>query len=108
MRGPKTSGTIQSVTRTSDGKGGSTESWGTVITLRGVLQPINAVERLGPDKETNYSTHMFYISYVLTTTITTFMRLIVGTRTFRIEFVKNPSNKNHHLELELLEIVTRE
>jgi len=93
--------TRQTLSRTADGMGGWTETWSDDSTFQGRLGSLPAEERLASDKVTVYATHRLYCNNL---TISEEDRVKLGSRLFEIKAVRNPSNINDHLELDLLEV----
>ena len=93
MRGPKTTLTLQTVTKTVDSLGGYSESWTDSTTVKGVLTNTSGYERMiGAGKERVYSTHKFFCDY--NSNITEGKRFKSGDRVFDIKFVLNPADTN--------------
>jgi len=102
MRGLlKSQFTRQTKARTADGQGGWTEAWSDSTTFYGRLSSLPVSERMAADKVTVYATHRLYCEYV---TIAEVDRIKLGSRYFEIRGIRNPSNINHHLEIDVLEI----
>jgi head-tail adaptor len=106
--GPKTVLSLQSVTEVA-GAYGTTSTWATEGTISGVLTKHAGVrlsykETERADKVTVISTLTFFCD-IPTLTVTEKKRFTLGSRIFNILNVYNPSNCNHHLEIELQETV---
>lgn len=99
MRGPKTSLTLVSITRTSDGMGGWTESESNVATIEGYLRTLSGRERLASDMETVVRTHRFYCDY--NSNITEDKRFKLGSKYFDIEAINNIGNMNIYMQIDL-------
>lgn len=93
--------TRRTVTRTTDGMGGWTEAWADGTAFEGRLSALPTSERMSEDKVTVYATHRLYCEDM---TITEVDKIMLGSRTFEIKAVRNPSNISHHLEIDLLEL----
>jgi len=105
MIGPQTTMQLQRLTVTKDSDGSIIETWAALQNFTGGLHRSKGNERLGADRSIVYSTHVFYIDFPVGVTITEKDRFLYGTRVFDIVIVRNPANMNHHLEIELLEVV---
>jgi len=91
VRGPKTTLTLQTVTKTVDDLGGYTETWADSATIKGVLTNTSGYERMvGAGKERVYSTHKFFCDY--NSSVSVGKRFKLGSRIFDIKFVLNPAN----------------
>lgn len=104
MTGPQTKLTLQSVTETSDGLGGVTESWQNVRIVSGVFVSNRGNETLSIGNKTVFATHFFFCDYSKSVTITEKNRFILGTRTFDILFVDDIGNQNIDLKIYLDEV----
>lgn len=93
--------TRQTVAETSDGIGGATNDWTDGTEFKGRLSAMPADERMSDDRVTVYASHRLYSESL---TIIAKDRVKLGTRIFEIRAVRNPSNIDHHLEIDLLEI----
>ena len=93
--------TKQTKAETTDDMGGWTEAWSDGTTFEGRLSALPTGERMSDDRVTVYATHRLYCESL---TITENDRVKLGSRTFEIKAVRNPSNLSHHLEIDLLEI----
>ena len=107
--GPKTILTLQTKTVTSDSAGGYSETWADVEDISGVLTRSIGHrfrvmgENVVTGKKAVYSTHTFFCNEP--SSITEKDRFTYGSRTFEIVLIYEPGNMNHHLEIDLLEIV---
>lgn len=111
MLGPQTKLALEQVAEVSDGMGGMTSTWSHVTYLSGVLTAGGNTSARFAGRETMaagqlnvLSTLIFYCDYPSGVTVTEKNRMVYGTRIFDIEFVYNPGNMNHHLEITLFEI----
>lgn len=93
--------TRQTVAETTDDMGGFTNAWSDGTTFEGRLSAMPIGERMSADRVTVYATHRLYCESL---TITEKDRVTLGSRTFEVKAVRNPSNIDHHLEIDLLEI----
>lgn len=94
--------TRQTLTLTDDGMGGTTTVWADdSTTFKGRLSALPIAERMSADKITVYATHRLYCNSL---TIVEVDRVKLGSRYFEIKGIRNPSNLNSHLEIDLLEI----
>lgn len=101
--GPRVTVVIQYIVRVSDGMGGFTNTWTTGDTLKGVLSPVNGVERIQYNKEVVIGDYIFY-GKKGTYTPKEADRLTYGTRIFRILFVSTPFMNSKFFILELEEV----
>lgn len=108
--GPQTSLTLKTKTETTDSAGSYTITWATVQTISGVLTQARGREsekyiyaRDSVGRLVAYSTHVFFCEEP--SSITAEDQFTYGTRTFEIVAIREPGNMNHHLEIDLLEIV---
>lgn len=88
--------------RTDDGVGGYSETWMEGTAFPGRLCDIRADRRLSQDRLTVYATNTLFCSASVPLVETQKVKL--GDRTFQIRAVHNPSNMNHHLQIDLLEV----
>jgi SPP1 family predicted phage head-tail adaptor len=101
--GPRTVLTLQSKTDTSDSAGGFATTWTTISTISGVLTQARGSEQNRTNRTVVYSTHTFFCEKP--SSITEKDRFIYDSRVFNIVMIRNPGNMNHHLEIDLLEVV---
>ena len=94
--------TLQILTETADGQGGSTTAWADSTIFRARISPITNQERLMQDKITNFCTHHIYCDNM---TVTTADRLKWGDVYFTIIGIINPSEAYDHLEILAREIL---
>ena len=95
--------TIQQNTPTRDGHGQPVESWSAFTTWRCEIAPVRGREYFASQQFAAETTHKLtghWISGVLPT-----MRLVHGSRTFRIEAVINVGERNRVLELMCIEVL---
>jgi head-tail adaptor len=94
--------TLQSNIPSTDSVGGHVDDYTQVTkTFRGQLSRAPSGESLSSGKTTAYASHILYCAHM---DITERDRVIFGDRTFLVTGVKNPSNADEHLEIDLLEI----
>ena len=93
---------IQSVTQTTDGQGGYTETWATDVTVWAYIKPMKAYERMQAQKLETPLSHKVTIRY--RSGVTTKHRLLFGSRVFHIKGIINPDEANQFLELTCIEI----
>ncbi len=93
----------QTLTQTSDGQGGFTESWTDGTSFRGRLSSLNSNEILSNNKLTLNSTHKLFCDWQQFNP-TSRIRNSDSTRFFSIVGLINPSDVNHHSEIYLKEI----
>jgi len=103
--GPKTKLILQrSVSGTDDGMGGYEYTSINKKEYSGVLASNTTTYAMVGDKVVLSSTHKFYMEYPKDNLVP-FVgeHLTLGTRTFRVDGIRNPNNRNTHLELDLSE-----
>ena len=88
---------IQEKTLTSDGMGGSTETWTKKLTTRAAIWPIKGKEALEAMKLDTKITHRVRMRY--RSGITSLMRISYDSRLFEIKSIINPDERNISLEL---------
>jgi head-tail adaptor len=94
--------TLQSNILTADSVGGHTDDYTQVTkTFRGQLSRAPGSEGPSSGKTTAYASHILYCAYM---DVNERDRVIFGDRTFLVTGVKNPSNADEHLEIDLLEL----
>jgi len=93
--------TLQTLTETDDGQGGTTSAWADSGTFKARISSLSAQERMAQDKTTTYATHRVYCDNM---TVTTADRIKWGSYYFEIKGIKNPSEIYHHLEIDVLEL----
>ena len=96
--------TPQTLTETSDGQGGTTQSFADGTAFRGRLSTLSADERMAQDKASVFATHKIYCN-VVTITAVQRIRNSDSTRYFQIKGIVKPSNlSTGHLEILVREI----
>ena len=104
ITGPKVTVILQRRTRSSDGHGGSADTWNDVEEFKAVLSPTRfGKEGLKYNKELLEGDHLLYCK-TLTNTITNFDRITYNGRIFAIKAIQTPMMSNKVLKLGLLEI----
>lgn len=108
VMGPKVTLTLQQSTETNSAYG-LTTTWADEGTIVGVLTRHSARTMTYREAEREnrlavVSSYTFFCDYP-NYTVTEKKRFTYGTRTFNILYVYNPGQMNHHLEIELQEIV---
>ena len=88
---------LQSPTRTSDGAGGYTESFGTIANLFADIRPQNALETYRQGQVIEKVTHKVFIRF--RRDIDTNYKILYGTRSFTIKGIKNMNERDRFLEL---------
>lgn len=94
--------TLQTLTETADGQGGTTSAWTDAGSFRARISPLTNQERLMQNKVTNVCTHHIYCDNM---TVTTTDRIKWGTVYFTIIGIINPSEAYDHLEILAQEIL---
>lgn len=93
--------TLQRVTRTSDGAGGFTQSWGSDETVWAKIEPASGREVFRAQQLETPVTHKITCRY--NANITTAARLIYDNRVFNIQEVLNPLERNAIMEVLAIE-----
>jgi head-tail adaptor len=101
----------QTKTITDDGTVGRTEIWTDGDSFLGRLSSVSVRESITNklvsasllSSVAVYSSHRLFC--LGTVTLTEQQRVKLGTRTFEIKGVNNPSNIDHHKEVDLLEVI---
>ena len=93
----------QVLTETADAMGGVTTFWADGTAFRGRLSGLPIDERMSADKATVFASHKLYCNNQAITEAQQ-IRNSDGTRYFQIKGIRNPSNNNNHLEIDLLEL----
>ena len=93
--------TLQSLTITDDGAGGTVETWADMGSFKGRISPLTSQERMMQDKTTNTTTHKIYCDNMM---VSPSDRIKWGTYYFEIIGITNPSEAYHHLEIAAREI----
>ncbi len=89
--------TFQSVTKTPNSLGESVETFATYKTLWAAIWPVSASEMVKQGQQRMETTHRFRVWY--DSGIVHSMRIVYGTRTFKIESVINPDEANRMLDI---------
>jgi SPP1 family predicted phage head-tail adaptor len=92
---------IQSVSRSSDGQGGFTESWSTDTTVWASLEPLKGFEKFQGGQTQTPLTHLVTMRY--RTGVTTKNRIAYGDRVFDIKEAINVDEDNVFLALKCIE-----
>lgn len=87
---------IQTLTRTSDGGGGSTEDWADTVTVWARVEPLTGTERFQAQQVASSLSHRITIR---NRTVTPQQRVKFGTRILRINAVIDPAERGEFLEL---------
>lgn len=87
--------TIQSLSLTEDGQGGSSQSWADLATVWAQVEPVSTRERLYAEQIEYQRTHKVVIRYLadLTAGVTHTHRFLFGGRTFQIKSVRQDIEK---------------
>ncbi len=93
--------TLQTLTETADGQGGSTTAWTDSGSFKARISPISSQERILQNKAVQTTTHRIYCDNM---TVTTADRIKWGDVYFEIVGITNPSEAYSHLELDCREI----
>ena len=95
--------TLQSATAARDGHGQPVETWADVATTWAAVEPIRGREYFAAQQVTAETTHRITLRY--RSGVSPQWRVVFGSRTFRIESVINPLEKNERLELMCVEVL---
>ena len=101
--GPKVRLTLQKFTATKDRIGSRTTVWVDERRIKGSLVDLTGDERLSDDKLTVIKTHKFIINVPLELDLNEKKQFVLGTRTFKIVFIRNPLALGRHYEVDLYE-----
>ena len=93
--------TLQVLTETADGAGGSTTVWADSTIFKARISPLTSQERMMQDKVTTPTTHKIYCDNM---TVTAADRIKWGDVYFEITGIINPSEAYDHLEIQAREI----
>lgn len=88
---------LQAESVVSDGSGGITTGWTTLATVWGQVEPVTAPIHVGTEGRT---THKITLRWRSDITVTTGMRLVMGSRIFTIRAVINTDEANRWWELQ--------
>ena len=94
--------TLQVLTETADGQGGSTTTWADSTIFRARISSLSAQEKMAQDRTTTIATHKIYCNNM---TVTTADRIKWDTVYFEITGIVNPSEAYDHLEITVRELV---
>lgn len=97
------SAVVKRSSKTSDGAGGVTTATTTVGTVLGRLNPVSGNNQIFTEKETLFSTHIFYCGP--DSGIQFNDSVTISSVEYRAIMVKNPFNTSHHLEVYLQQIL---
>ena len=95
--------TLQSATTARDGHGQPVETWAAVATVWAAIEPIRGREYFAAQQFSAETTHRVTIRY--RSGVSPQWRVVFGSRTFRIESVINPLEKNERIELMCVEVL---
>lgn len=95
--------TIQQQTQTATAYGGYSETWTDVATVWAHIKPLYGRERWHGDQVESDVTHQITIRYRSDVTVSPQMRVLYGSRVFKIISVINPEERNELLVLECVE-----
>ena len=88
---------IQAPTRTSDGMGSFTETWGEIATVWAAIWPLSATETIQSMQTDMVISHRIRIRY--RSVLRPSWRLRFGLRYFNIVSIINPNMKNEYLDI---------
>ena len=92
---------VETPTETADTMGGITTTWATFKTIRAAVMPLRGREYLEARQTQTAVSHRIRIRYL--EDLTTKMRIKWGTRYFDIESVLNILERNHQMDLMVIE-----
>ena len=95
---------VQSVTRSQNNYGEPTDSWSTLTTIWGSVEPLQGRELFTARQVNPELTHKITVRY--STAITPDKRIAFGSRAFDINQVRNIDERNKTMELICKELVT--
>ena len=95
--------TLQSATSARDGHGQPIATWTTVATVWAAVEPIRGREYFSAQQVSAETTHRVTIRW--RSGVSPQWRVVFGDRTFRIESVINPRERNERLELMCVEVL---
>lgn len=93
--------TVARRTRASDGQGGWSETWKTVVSIAGRMRPASAPERVAADQRQAQISHVLYCGP--DTNILRGDRVTGQDRVWEVIAVREPSHAAHHLEVDCAE-----
>lgn len=107
---PKTSDltnrvTIQQATETRATDGGVLQTWGTWRTCYASVEPLTGREWYQAESRQATITTRIWVPWIDANGVTAKMRVLWGTRIFKIESVINPRERNEWIELMCIEEV---
>ena len=88
---------LQTVTQSTDGGGGFTDSWANTDTLWAGIEELTGSEGFEGQQTAASLSHRVTLRY--RTGVTPQLRLLYGSRVFKINAVLNPGQRNELLEL---------
>lgn len=88
--------TLQTLSTTGDGGGGSVETWADTATVWASVEPLRGSERFEAQQTASRLSHKVTIRH---RAVTPQQRVKFGTRYFKIEAVINPKERGELLEL---------
>jgi SPP1 family predicted phage head-tail adaptor len=99
--------TIQTLTETSDGQGGQTQSWATLATVWGKLEPVKASEKAFAQRLQYARSHVLWIRHRTDISMLTgnMNRIQFDSRTWQIKGIRRPDERKFFLILDLDENV---
>lgn len=95
--------TIQQVTRTRDGFGQPVESWSAFATVWAAVEPLRGREYFAAQQFAAETTHKITLRYLAS--VLPSMRVLFGSRVFRIEAIKDSAERNVQMELMCVEVL---
>src|SRR4051794_1805977 len=93
--------TVQSLSQTTDGQGGFTNTWADVADVWASLEPVKGYERYQAMQTQTPVTHKIILRY--RSDVTTKHRLLYGSRVFVIKELLNVGEMNRFLQIKALE-----
>ena len=93
--------TLQAITRSTDGQGGYTETWGNVADLWASIEPVKGWEKYQAAQTETPITHNITMRY--RSGVTTAQRLLYGMRVFDIKECLNEGEDNALLKIKAME-----
>jgi len=94
--------TVERYTESVGSTGAVVRTWTTASTVDALIAPGGGNESFSDGKVTLYASHRMYCD--AGTDVTNKDRVVYGTATYRVIFVKNPNLRNHHKQVYLDEV----
>lgn len=96
--------TLQQATSARDGHGQPVQTWSPVATVWAAIHPLRGGERFAAQQFAAETTHRVTIRY--RSGVSVQMRVVYGSRVFRIENAIDPKERHEQLELMCAEVLS--